>query len=298
MVGSYIVGLSMTVERIPRPGETVRGANFVEGPGGKGSNQAVAAARLGGEVAFVGSVGRDRYGDDAERLLRREGVDVRHLWRAEEPTATGFILMDGQGRNAIAITEDASASLDDRRVEEAVRELDGAVVLAQWEMPLATIRAALATAHAGGALTIWDPAPAEPLAEPPPGVDLLTPNETEARTVAGLDPTADIDDIEVAMLLRERFGCDIVLTLGERGVLIIDGGEPRAIPASRVDSVDTTGAGDAFNAGLAVALAGGASLDEAVVLGCAAGAYSVRREGTVASYATRAELDAFEATGA
>jgi ribokinase len=295
VVGCYIVGLSMFVERIPGAGETVRGRDFAEGPGGKGSNQAIAAARLGGDVAFLGCVGRDRFGDDGAACLRREGVDIGHLGRVDQPTATGFIVIDAEARNAISITEDASGALDDRRVDAAADELldDASVLLAQWEMPLAPIRRAVALAHERDVRTIWNPAPGGPLSEPLAGLDLLTPNESEARTLAGLDPQADVNEDELGRLLRERLGCDIVLTLGERGALIVDGRQPRHVPTPTVDAVDTTGAGDAFNAALAVALAGGDGLDEAVHLACAAGAYSVLTAGTVASYPTRAELHTF-----
>ena len=293
VVGSYAVGLVMRARRMPAVGETVLGHGFQAMDGGKGSNQAVACARLGAQTHLVAAVGDDAYGDRALAMLRAEGVETSLVRRvAGTPTGVGFILVDDAGNNAIAVDLGANSLLDHHdvdRAEEAIAAAD--VVLAQLEIPPRTALYAAEVAHRHGVRTILNPAPAQPL--DPAGlrhVEIITPNLSEARTLCGLDSIAPA---ELARVLQASGVGTVVLTRGEQGAWIADGAEGLAVPAPHVQPVDTTGAGDAFNAALAVALAEGQTLPRAVRLACAAGAYAIRSLGTVPSYATRARLDAF-----
>lgn len=293
VVGSYAVGLVMRAAHIPAPGETVLGRDFQAMDGGKGSNQAVACARLGAETVFLAALGDDAYGDRGIALLDGAGVDTALVRRVTgTPTGAGFITVDDAGDNAISVDLGANLSLsceDIDRAEQVIARAD--VLLAQLEIApeVAVYAAALARRH--GVHTILNPAPAQPL---PPGglahVDVLTPNLAEARTLSGL---AAAEAPELAEALREAGAATVVLTLGEQGAWIAHGAAAHAVHAYEVEAVDTTGAGDAFSAALAVALAEGRSLDAAVRFACAAGAYCVRSLGTVPSYATREELTQF-----
>ncbi len=293
VVGSYAAGLVMRAARIPAPGETVLGRDFQVMDGGKGSNQAVACARLGAETLFLAALGDDAYGERGVALLDGAGVDTSLVRRVPgTPTGVGFITVDDAGNNAISVDLGANLRLSCEgidRAEEAIASAD--VLLAQLEIApeVATHAAALARRH--GVRTILNPAPAQPL---PAGglahVDVLTPNLAEAQALSGLTGAAAP---ELAEALRRAGAATVVLTLGEQGAWIADDAGGRAVPAYRVEAVDTTGAGDAFSAALAVALAEGEPLDAAVRFACAAGAYCVRSLGTVPSYATRQELERF-----
>ncbi|MDB5076547.1 MAG: ribokinase [Chloroflexi bacterium] len=293
VVGSYAVGLVMRTARIPVRGETVLGQDFQAMDGGKGSNQAIACTRLGAHTTFLAAIGDDSYGHAAVALFRKEGLDTSFVHRMPDvPTGTGFILVDPQGDNAIAVDLGANRLLHPDHIdqaEQAIAEAD--VVLAQLEIPRETALHAMAVAKRHGVRAVLNPAPAQPL---PDGalaaVDILTPNVTEAQVLTGLttsDPQALVE------ALRRAGAGTVILTVGEQGAWIGDDQGLRQIPAVKVDAVDTTGAGDAFSAALAVALAQGTALDDAVRYGCAAGSYSVCSAGTVPSYPTRAELAAF-----
>jgi ribokinase len=267
VVGSYGVGLTFGSARAPERGETVIGTLFRTDDGGKGSNQAVGAARLGAEVAFLTAVGDDAFGDRARGLWEREGVDAGAVVRSPEPTMTAAILVEATGENRIVVVPGALSTLTPAHVDAfAPRIADADVLLVQLEIPVETALHALAVGRAAGVRTVLDPAPApsEPIA---PDADYLTPNESEVRAVSG--------------------GGTLVTTLGERGARIGDE-LVRAFPARAVDS---TGAGDAFCAAFAVALAEGASDLDAVRWGCAAGAHMVEHPGVIPGLPTRAQLE-------
>jgi ribokinase len=267
VVGSYGVGLTFEAAQLPDRGETVVGDVFRRDHGGKGSNQAVGAARLGAEVAFLTAVGEDAFGDDAFGLWEAEGVDAAAVVRAPAPTMCGAILVGGDGENRIVIVPGALATLSPEHVDAFAPRIAAAdVLLVQLEIPLETALHALAVGRRHGVRTILNPAPAppHPIA---PVADYLVPNETEARAVAGAPGTQ-------------------VVTLGQRGARIRHV-HVAAFPARAVDS---TGAGDAFCAALAVALAEGLPELEAVRRGCAAGAHMVEHPGVVPGLPSRAEL--------
>jgi ribokinase len=283
----------MRTARLPGVGETVMGHGFQAMDGGKGSNQAVACARLGAAVTFLAAVGDDAYGQAAVAMLDGEGVDTTLVRRVPGvATGVGFIMVDEAGNNAIAVDLGANLALTLEDVERAEEVIGGAdVVLAQLEIAPHTALAAARVARRHGVRAILNPAPAQPLSpEDLACVDILTPNVSEAQVLAASTAT---EPETLAQALRQAGAGTVVLTLGEAGAHIVDGRGSEACAAFAVEAVDTTGAGDAFSAALAVAVAEGQALGEAVRFACAAGAYAVRTLGTVPSYATRAQLAAF-----
>jgi ribokinase len=268
VVGSYGVGLTFAVERVPERGESVIGELFRTDHGGKGSNQAIGAARLGAEVSLLTAVGEDAFGDGAVVLWAEEGVDASHVLRSPLPTMTAAILVERSGDNRIVIVPGALSTLSSADVDAFSPRIQNAdVLLVQLEIPVETALHALELGRQAGVRTVLNPAPAPPRPIRA-AADYLTPNETEAPAVAGAGGT-------------------LVLTLGERGARIGD----EHVPAFPARAVDSTGAGDAFSAAFAVALAEGTSDLDAVRWGCAAGAHMVEHEGVVPGLPTRAQLE-------
>ena len=292
VVGSYATGLTMKVERLPCSGETLLGTGYRVDYGGKGSNQAVGCARLGAKVSFVAKIGKDAFGDSALGLYREEGVDTRHVIRtAETPTGVGFIIVEAaSGHNCITIDPGANELLSAAEVSEA--DFRGCkAVMTQLEIPVAAAEAAMAAGRENGAVTILNPAPVRPLrAEVLKLVDVLTPNETEARVLAGEKPDSSMKPEDLAMRLIALGVKNVVMTLGERGAMMVSSGSVIHVPAIQVSAVDTTGAGDAFNAGLAVSLASAARLEEAVRFAVIAGGLAVTKEGVIPSLPCKAQL--------
>jgi ribokinase len=255
------------MERAPERGETLIGTLFRTDDGGKGSNQAVGAARLGAEVALLTAVGQDHFGDAAFELWEREGVDASAVLRSREPTMTAAILVEASGANRIVIVPGALATLTPAHVDSFAEQIAAAdVLLVQLEIPVETALHALEVGRVTGVRTVLNPAPA-PTAPIAPVADYLVPNETEARAV-------------------DRVECILVVTLGEQGARIGD----ELVPAFPAKPLDTTGAGDAFCAAFAVALAKGGTDLDAVRWGCAAGAHMVEHHGVIPGMPTRAEL--------
>jgi ribokinase len=250
LVGSINLDVVVGVERHPAPGETVVGGDRQELPGGKGANQAVAAARLGATVAFVGRVGDDDAGRRLREGLAAEGVDVTHVRvDPDAPTGMALIAVDGAGENTIVVSPGANARVGAADVEAARDVLAGAAVtLVQHEVPDDAVAAAIAGA---GGTVVLNPAPARPIAAP---VDVLVPNRGELEALAGCAG----DPVELARSLDAARA--VVVTLGSEGAAVIEGSRVERIPAPRVDAVDTTGAGDAFCGALAQALDAGADL--------------------------------------
>ncbi len=297
VVGSYATGLTLKVKRLPSSGETVLASGYRVDYGGKGSNQAVGCARLGAEVAVVAKIGQDAFGEMALRLYREEGIDVAGVYRiAEHPTGVGFILVEaGTGDNCIALDPGANELLtgaDVSQCESAFKT--AAVVLTQLEIPVAAAEAALSRGRANGATTILNPAPVRPL---PPSVlqmvDVLTPNQTEAKVLTGRPPDLAVAPELMACELIRAGVKQIVMTLGEKGALIVTPTSSQHVPALAMQAVDTTGAGDAFNAGLATALASGESLESAVKFAVVTGGLAVTREGVIPSLPRREDVVRF-----
>jgi ribokinase len=294
VVGSYGVGMTMRMPRLPVAGETLLGGEFRSGHGGKGSNQAVAAGRLGADVALLTAVGDDAMGRAARELWAAEGVDASATVTAPAATMVGMILVEPSGENRIVI---ATGALDHLRPEH-VRDFAGRLAAADiavvsLEIPLDTAVSALRTAHEAGTSTLFNPAPARLVPNDAwQHIDVLTPNRTEAAVLLGLSPDAAKPAQELAQLLHDRSGATVVLTLGAEGALICDTAghtTVAAVPATEV--VDTTGAGDAFTAAVAVELAGGRPVTDAVGFAARAGAYAVARHEVIPALPRRADLE-------
>lgn len=278
VVGSYGAGLTMRVPRIPLGGETLSGGVFASGHGGKGSNQAVAAARLGAEVSLLSAVGGDTFGDDARRLWADERVDASRVKTVGSATMVGVILVDGDGENRIVI---APGALDDLAPSDVdafactIAEAD--LVVVSLEIPVPVAMAALRTGHELGVRTLLNPAPAAALPDDVwRWISVVTPNESEARALTGRDPHDDVDTDELIDDLRAKTAATIVLTLGAGGAVADDGAHRTHVaPVAAPAVVDTTGAGDAFTGALAVALVRDDELGAAVRFAAAAGAFAV-----------------------
>jgi ribokinase len=293
VVGSYATGLTMRVDRLPIPGETLLGKGYRVDFGGKGSNQAVACARLGSRVSFIAKIGLDNFGEMALGLHREEKVDVGSVIQIpEKPTGVGFIIVDAQGNNCITIDPAANDLLTARDVSHCLETLTSrTVVLTQLEIPAEAAGTAMARGHEKGAVTILNPAPARILPDSVlQCVDVLTPNQSEAKVLMGLGPDAAVEPETVAQGLISRGVKRVVMTLGEKGALAVTSNFSVYVPAIKVSAKDTTGAGDAFNGGLAVALSRGANLEDAVRLAVVTGGLAVTREGVVPSLPTRNEV--------
>jgi len=293
VVGSYATGLTMRVDRLPSTGETLLARGYRVDFGGKGSNQAVACSRLGAKVLFVAKIGQDHFGEMALGLYRKEAIDVDSVMRVpDEPTGVGFIIVDAKGNNCITIDPGANDLLTAAEVSQSLDILPSeAVVLTQLEIPVEAAGAAMAWGRKRGALTILNPAPVRIL---PPSVlqlvDILTPNQTESKVLTGRSPDAAAEPETLARDLIRSGVKEVVMTLGENGALIVTANSSLHIPAIKVLANDTTGAGDSFNAGLALALACGARLEEAVRFAVVTGGLAVTREGVIPSLPRRDEV--------
>lgn len=300
IVGSYAVGLVMTANSVPRPGETVLGDSFEETHGGKGSNQAVAASRLGADVSFIGRIGKDHYGRDALELHKNEGVDVELLTETEEfYTGAGFIIVDRKGENSIVVTPGANSALDEEFIDGARDKISNAdVVLTQLEIPLEAALYSGELASNFGVTSILNPAPAPESSIKPSKLsnfDLVTPNYTEACALADLDPESNPDPEVILKILADKGANSVIMTLGSDGAFLKSEDRQIKIDAPDVETVDTTGAGDVFNAAVAVALAEGKSLNsgEIIDFACNAGALAVTKNNVIPSIPTRDELEEF-----
>ena len=292
VVGSLNADLVTRLERFPAPGETVTAKGFAIHPGGKGANQAYAAARLGGRVAMLGCIGRDAYGERLLQSLLSAGVDVSPVNRdAEAPTGLALITLDASGENQIVVVPGANARLTPELVQASeARIAAAAVVLLQLEVPLGAVLAAARIARDGGAAVILDPAPAQPLpASLLKCVDFLTPNQGELQTLTGRAVGKQAE--HAARSLADGSPLRVIVKMGDAGALLVEANGRAFWPALRVEAVDATGAGDAFNAALAVALAEGRPLPEAGRLAVAAGALCVTRAGAQPSMPTRQEVE-------
>jgi ribokinase len=279
VVGSINADLVVVTKRLPAAGETTTGGRFAQHGGGKGANQAVAAARLGAEVTMVGAVGDDDLGGAALRALRDEGIDIEHIAVVEEPTGVALIVVDEHGENQIAV---ASGANNEMFLGELDLHGDGVMLLGHEVSPEVVARAGRLAADAGWRVVL-NPAPARELADIP--LFVLTPNATEAAELSGEE-----DPEQAARVLSERTGAAVLITLGAQGALLYEDGQATRLPATNVDVVDTTGAGDTVNGALAAELARGASLREAAEFALAAAAISTTKPGARGGMPRRDEV--------
>jgi ribokinase len=283
VVGSFVAGVTVRVPRCPEAGETLAGDLFDLGPGGKGTNQAVTVARLGGDTSILGRLGDDLFGQMAIDLYKAEGIDYSEVKSVSgEHTGCGIVTLTPND-NRIALYPGANLRLtieDVRHSAEKIRQ--SAVVLAQLEIPIEAVVEAMLMGKQGNACTILNPAPAQPLPDKIwPLIDIITPNETEARILTGRSPSDRAPVEQLAAELRQRGVKTVIITRGAEGVVIFDDKGVRHVPAPTIKLLDPTGAGDTFNGVLAAMLAEGKSLDEAVGWAVLGGAWCARHLGVI-----------------
>ncbi|MBN9074623.1 MAG: ribokinase [Rhizobiales bacterium 65-79] len=295
ILGIFVADLAFRAGRMPGIGETISGSGFKLGPGGKGSNQSVAAARAGAAVTFISRLGKDDFGHVARSTWEAEGIVARVAESADEPTGAAFIYVnDRNGENAIIVVPGAAAGIGPADVEAAADAIRAAAVfVTQLEQPVAAAKRGLEIARAAGVTTIFNPAPAEPVPDDIyPLCDFVTPNEHEAALLIGA-PVRNVEEARRAgdAFLARGAGAALI-TLGEKGALLHTGERSVHVPA--VDAgpvIETAGAGDAFNGAFAAALARGLEAEEAVRFACAAAGISVIRHGTAPSMPSLAEIE-------
>ena len=298
VVGSLNMDLVVRAPKIPRPGETVLGSDFKQVPGGKGANQADAASKLGAETAMLGAVGKDSMGDQLIQALKKDGVNVEMVLKKENlPTGVAAIVVEDSGNNAITVAPGANSALtpDDLSGMEKVFE-KAKVMLVQLETPIDTVKASLRMARKNNVTTILNPAPATELDDEIFSlVDILTPNETELELLSGME-TDSIEKVEAAgKHLLKKGVSKLIVTLGSQGSIHIEKDFVRLHPAYSVKAVDTTAAGDSFNAALAVSLAKGEPMENAITFATKVGAMTVTKHGAQTSLPLMGEVLEFDA---
>lgn len=289
VIGSSNTDMTIKAPRIPAPGETILGGEFKMGPGGKGANQAVAAARLGGDVSFICKIGKDVFGEKSLAGYKAEGIDTTNIIYSDKPSGVALIMVDNSGENIISVAPGANGDItpeDIDNVSEVIRKAD--FVVLQLEIPVESVVRAAKIASEAGAYVILNPAPACALPEELfKYVSLATPNQTEIALMTGIK-----DDVEAAMTKLNRMGVkDVILTLGSRGSAIWDGSKAELVPACKVKAVDATAAGDTFCGALCVALSEGKSKREAVEFATKASALTVQKMGAQESIPYRKDIE-------
>ena len=296
VLGSVNADHVLRVPHFPRPGETLTGHGYKIVPGGKGANQAVAAARLGAPVSFIARVGDDAIGRQMRDGFAQDGIDVSAVELDEQlPTGIAIIYVSDEGENSIGISAEANGALSPAMVQRHERLIASAhTLLLQLEVPLESVFEAARLARAQGTRVVLNPAPARPLcAELLALVDLITPNQTEAELLTGIRVTDEASAAQAAARFHQMGIAEVMITLGSQGVYCSDGQRQRLIPGFRVEAVDTTAAGDTFNGALLAAELAGADFDAAVRFAHGAAALSVTRLGAQSSIPSKAEVDAF-----
>ncbi|MGF1682295.1 ribokinase [Photobacterium minamisatsumaniensis] len=296
VLGSVNADHVLQVASFPRPGETLHGHSYCVIPGGKGANQAVAAARLGADIAFIASVGDDSFGHNIRNDFEKEGMNIEGVMIEQNmPTGIAMIQVAATGENSIAISAEANGCLNPERLaphHHLIKSAD--TLLMQLETPLATIEAAAKVAKLAGTRVVLNPAPAQTLSDDLLQlVDMITPNETEAELLTGVK----VDDVTSAQQAADKLHAkgikQVMITLGSQGVWISENGKGQQIPGFRVDAKDTTAAGDTFNGALLTGLQEGRTMDNAIRFAHAAAAISVTRIGAQTSIPHRREVERF-----
>lgn len=299
VIGSYVTDLVSRSSHLPKPGETLLGHSFRFGPGGKGSNQAVAAHRAGAEVFFCTKIGMDDFGSYALDFYKEEGMSVSHVYIDKTvPTGSALIIVDeNSGQNMIVVTPGACNKLTAADIDAVTNEIAAYdCLLLQLEIPVEVVLRAAQIAKEKGKMVISNPAPAP--STPLPDallslIDFITPNETEAEAISGVKICTKADMNRAGQKFLERGAKNVLIALGEKGVYFQSQAENYCVPGLRVNTVDTTGAGDAFNGAFAAALAEKFPILEAIRFANVAGALSTKREGTAISMATQSEIDVY-----
>ncbi|HLB74271.1 MAG TPA: ribokinase [Sedimentisphaerales bacterium] len=296
VVGSSNMDLVVKSKRIPAAGETILGGDFIMVPGGKGANQAVAAAKLGANVCFVAKLGDDVFGAQSLRNFKKERVNTSHIQQTQDaPSGVALIMVDAKGENSIVVAPGANLKLSPQDVRAAKNEIEAAgAVVAQLEIPLDTIQCAAELANRSNVPFVLDPAPAREL---PPEllelVDVLKPNETEAQILTGIEVTDEDSARAAAMNLLERGVKAVIVTLASKGFLLVDRDRAEYVPAHKVEAIDSTAAGDAFTGSLAVGIAQGKPLLDAASFANYVAALAVAKMGAQSSMPTLQEVHSF-----
>ncbi|MFA6473114.1 MAG: ribokinase [Candidatus Latescibacterota bacterium] len=296
VIGSSNTDMIVKASRIPHPGETVLGGKFTVAAGGKGANQAVAAARAGGKVTFIARVGDDMFGERSIIEFARDGIDIEHIIRdPEAPSGVALITVDEKGENSITVAPGCNARLSPRDIEKAEKVISSArILLVQLEIPFETVEKAVEIAFAHNVDVLLNPAPAQPMDDAfLKKVSLITPNKNEAELLTGIRVDDELSAAKAAGILRNRGIKSVFITLGAQGVYTSSPEFRGIIPAFPVKAEDTTAAGDVFNGVLAVSLSKGECLLDAVRFASAAAAISVTRMGAQTSAPYRAEIEEF-----
>lgn len=293
VIGSSNTDMVIKTEKLPVPGETILGGTFLMNPGGKGANQAVAAARLGGKVTFITKRGNDLFGNQAVGLLMREGIDTQYIVKDPElPSGVALITVDSAGENSIVVAPGSNGNLLSEDIPSVIFEAGKyEILLLQLEIPIETVEFSAVTASEHGIKVILNPAPACKLPDNLlKHTWLITPNETEAEALTGVKINNIISAESAAVSLQERGVKNVIITLGEAGAFVKSDNYSGIVPGVKVISVDTTAAGDVFNGALAVAISEGKELNEAVLFANIAASISVTRMGAQASAPYRNEI--------
>lgn len=295
VIGSASTDYTACVKSLPRPGETVGGAQFLQANGGKGANQAVTAARLGADVTFVVCLGTDAAGERLKAAYAADGVDVSKIkFSSDNPTGTALIFVDAKAENAIAVAPGSNFDLLPADIEALEADIAQAeYVLLQLEIPVPTVMKAVEVARRHSVKVVLNPAPMCELPQEIYGMlDLITPNETEAEAITGIHIETVDDAVKAARVIRSKGVRSVIITLGDKGSLIDVDGATDFVPARKVDAKDTTGAGDVYNGALLTALCEGMSLKEAAYFATCSSSISVTRSGAQSSIPDRKEVDA------
>ena len=296
VIGSSNTDMVIRTDHLPVPGETILGGTFFMNPGGKGANQAVAIARLGGEVTFICKIGKDVFGYQSQELFEDEGIDTSYIFfDAEYPSGIAMITVDNKAENCITVASGANMNLtpdDLATAQEAIVRAD--IILLQLEIPMQTVEYVARTARMQNKKVILNPAPACPLSEELlKSLYLITPNETEAELITGQKITNVETAVKAASLIKAKGVENVIITMGSQGALVYTDTLCELVPAYKVKAIDTTAAGDIFNGALTVAIAEGYGWIEAARFACKASAIAVTRAGAQSSAPYRNEVDSF-----
>jgi ribokinase len=286
---------------LPQPGETILGGTFFMNAGGKGANQAVAAARLGGAVLFIAKTGDDVFGKQSIELFKKEGIDTSCIIKDEQyPSGVALITVDDDGENCIVVAPGANAALTPENINQVKEKIESAsIILMQLETPIETVEYVATIARAKGIKVILNPAPAAELSD---GllekISIITPNQKEAEMLTGIKVNDKSSAEKAAMFLHNKGIETVIITMGAMGAFVLHNNKYRMIPGHKVQVADTTAAGDVFNGALAVALSEGKDMEDAVAFACRASAISVTRLGAQASAPYRKEVESFQMANA
>jgi ribokinase len=294
VVGSSNTDLVIKAENLPAPGETILGGDFYQNPGGKGANQAVAAARLGGDVSLICKLGKDAFGEQSKLNFDKDGIDTSCLlFDDEKPSGVALITVDKKGENCIVVASGANSNLLPTDLVKFSDIIENAsIVLIQLEIPLETVEFVTSIAASTGVKVILNPAPARPLPDSLlKNISLITPNEIEAEMLSGIKIQDTESAMEAAKNIHDRGVSTVIITMGSEGAFVYDGKTYTRIPATPVVPLDTTAAGDVFNGALAVALAEGKDINDATRFACHAAAISVTRIGAQSSAPYISEIE-------